>query len=254
MPRNVKIQVVKNSRTPVGVLHYLRQSRNLANSFLFILPLLIIYEMGILVTGSNVKNAGDVFIKFPLGVFGRDVALVFNLMVLGLMFAAFLYLEYQNRQNREIHLHIMPVMLIESALYAFFFGYVVTLLVYRLCPFVLSAPRGSGHAVHNVILSLGAGVYEEILFRLILLTLLYSLFVKHFEFHEAIGAFLSIVIGALVFAGVHYFGSLSDTFTGSSFAFRFIAGIVLSAIFIFRGLGIAVYTHALYDVMLALRI
>ena len=46
---------------------------------------------------------------------------------------------------------------------------------------------------------------------------------------------------------MHYIGEAGDAFTLSSFFFRLTAGIVLSAIFVFRGLGIAVYTHAIYD-------
>ena len=48
---------------------------------------------------------------------------------------------------------------------------------------------------------------------------------------------------------MHYVGTAADTFTMNSFLFRLAAGIVLSAIFVFRGLGIAVYTHTIYDVL-----
>jgi hypothetical protein len=44
-------------------------------------------------------------------------------------------------------------------------------------------------------------------------------------------------------------GPTGDSYSLSSFSFRLVAGIVLSAIFVFRGLGIAVYTHAIYDIL-----
>jgi len=55
-----------------------------------------------------------------------------------------------------------------------------------------------------------------------------------------------------VFSWMHYVGELGDVFTMTSFIFRFGAGIALGIIYFTRGLGIAVYAHATYDVMLVL--
>jgi hypothetical protein len=49
---------------------------------------------------------------------------------------------------------------------------------------------------------------------------------------------------------MHYIGMAGDSFSVSTFLFRTVAGVILSAIFIFRGLGIAVYTHAIYDILI----
>jgi hypothetical protein len=49
---------------------------------------------------------------------------------------------------------------------------------------------------------------------------------------------------------MHYIGVAGDSFSMSSFLFRTVAGFILSAIFIFRGLGIAVYTHAIYNILI----
>jgi hypothetical protein len=54
---------------------------------------------------------------------------------------------------------------------------------------------------------------------------------------------------ALLFTAMHYVGTLGDVFTNANFTFRALSGVILSAIFLFRGLGIAVYTHAIYDVL-----
>jgi len=67
------------------------------------------------------------------------------------------------------------------------------------------------------------------------------------------------VVGALVssvlFSALHYVGSLGDPFTLYSFLFRFLSGGIFSLIFGLRGLAVAVYTHAVYDIMvLVLRI
>ena len=105
----------------------------------------------------------------------------------------------------------------------------------------------------GIILSVGAGVYEEIVFRLLLITLLYFTLTTLLKIYKPIGAIISIITAALIFTFMHYVGSLSDSFTYTNFTFRFLAGIVLSTIFLFRGLGVVVYTHVIYDVLTVLK-
>ena len=59
----------------------------------------------------------------------------------------------------------------------------------------------------------------------------------------------AIVLSALLFSLVHYVGSMGDPFTLSSFLYRFIFGLLLNGIYVWRGFGIAAWTHALYDLM-----
>ncbi|HEX9659871.1 MAG TPA: CPBP family glutamic-type intramembrane protease, partial [Rhodothermales bacterium] len=62
-------------------------------------------------------------------------------------------------------------------------------------------------------------------------------------------AYLSAaLIGAAIFSAVHYVGPLGDPFTISSFAFRFLFGLMLNGLYILRGFGVVAWTHALYDV------
>jgi hypothetical protein len=63
---------------------------------------------------------------------------------------------------------------------------------------------------------------------------------------------LATVLGALVFSGFHYIGPYGDRLELSSFAFRAIAGVLFSGLYLLRGLGITAWTHALYDVFLSL--
>jgi hypothetical protein len=56
------------------------------------------------------------------------------------------------------------------------------------------------------------------------------------------------VVESVAFSAWHYTGSLGDSFELSSFVFRTVCGLVLTAIFALRGFAPAVWTHALYDV------
>ncbi|MFN3530895.1 MAG: type II CAAX prenyl endopeptidase Rce1 family protein [Candidatus Brocadia sp.] len=228
---------------------YFYRSKSLANSFLFILPLLILYEVGIAMLGSSIKNAADVVIKTPLALFGKNGSLIFNSLVIAFLFTSVFYIEKEYRFNSLI---FIP-MFMESMAYSLFMGYALGSIVYKvLFPCVLAKPFSTSIWM-EIILSVGAGVYEEIVFRLLLLTVLYYLFVTLLKINKPSGAIISIILGALMFTSMHYVGTISDSFTYANFTFRLLAGIFLSAIFMFRGLGIAVYTHAIYDVLSVLK-
>ena len=228
---------------------YFHRSKSLANSFLFILPLLVLYEVGIAMSGSHIKNTADVIVKTPLMFFGKNGSLIFNSLVIVFFFAAMFYIEKEHR----LSILIFIPMFLESIMYAVFLGYGVSFVVYKvLFPSTLASPI-SRDVWMGIILSVGAGVYEEIVFRLLLLSALYFLFANLLKVSKPISVVFSIIMGTLIFTSIHYVGTLGDSFTYTNFTFRLLAGIILSIIFMFRGLGVAVYTHAIYDVLSVLK-
>ena len=61
----------------------------------------------------------------------------------------------------------------------------------------------------------------------------------------------AVVISALIFAAFHYVGPYGEPLALGSFTYRTVAGLLFSALFLLRGFGITAWTHALYDVFLA---
>ena len=61
---------------------------------------------------------------------------------------------------------------------------------------------------------------------------------------------VATLAGALVFSAFHYIGPYGDRLELGSFAFRTVAGVLFSGLYLLRGFGIAAWTHALYDLML----
>jgi len=228
---------------------YFQRSKNLANSFVFILPLLVLYELGIALQSSNIKNTADIIIKTPLSLFGKNGSFIFNLLVIIFLLISIFYLE----KERSFQIFIFFPMFIESLVYALCIGYILGFLVYKiLFPYVLAAPLAM-HAWTSVLLSVGAGVYEEIVFRLLLISALYYICIHVLKTSRPFSAMISIALGALIFASMHYIGDTGNKFTYMNFTFRLLSGIILSTIFMFRGLGIAVYTHTIYDVFVVLK-
>ena len=98
-------------------------------------------------------------------------------------------------------------------------------------------------------LCLGAGIWEEILFRFILFNIL--LYLLSFIMDKTlIVLLLSIFISSSIFSLFHYIGSFGDVFTIYSFIIRFIGGVYLGIVYYYRGLGIAMFTHFIYDFIL----
>ena len=90
----------------------------------------------------------------------------------------------------------------------------------------------------------GAGIYEELLFRMILLNLGMGLLAWLRAGRQA-SLMGGIVISSLLFSAAHYVGPSGDSFNWLTFCFRFLAGVFFAVLYLYRGFGIAAGTHAL---------
>ena len=160
---------------------------------------------------------------------------------------------YEKRAGLKLVGRYVGLMFAESALYAVLLGSFVALVVgslFGMVPTILPLQDATTTATSfttQIILSLGAGVYEEFIFRFLLVTALYLILLS-VKIDTRLRYLIAAVVGALIFSGVHYTGSLGDVFTLSSFTFRFLMGLALNALYLTRGFGIAAVTHALYDI------
>ena len=97
-------------------------------------------------------------------------------------------------------------------------------------------------------ISLGAGLYEELVFRLLLLAVLHTVLVDMLRIGEAIGAITSIVIAAIAFTLYHPIAADDGSVEVFRVAFYLVAGVWLGILMLKRGFGIAVGAHATYDI------
>jgi hypothetical protein len=243
----------------VSLQLYFSTSREPRYAVLFAAPLLFLYEgLAMLLSGSamtGVRNGADVLLKtLFVAAGGRNGLLVFGVLLIGIG-GAIVWRDYR-RRGGALKPRVFAGMVGESVVYAALFGQVVGLLTNWL----LAGPplmQASGSTVAalplgtQLVVSLGAGLYEELLFRVLLVSALLAVGVRLGLARWAATA-LAIVGSAVVFSAFHYVGPYGDAFTVPSFAFRAIAGLLLSGLYVGRGFGIAAWTHALYDVMLAL--
>ena len=236
---------------------YLRRSCSPRYSVVFAAPLLVLYEvLSAALSGSavaGVRNGADVLLK---GLFvalgGRDGLVVFSVLLCGA--GATIVWRDVRKSGEGIRPAVLGWMLVESAAYAAVFGTVISFLTSVLLegPRVLSVGGAAALGLHTqLVVSLGAGIYEELLFRVILVSALLWLG-RRVGLSRGVSGVLAVVLSALIFSAFHYMGALGDTFTVASFTFRAIAGLALSALYLVRGFGITAWTHTLYDLGLAL--
>jgi hypothetical protein len=110
----------------------------------------------------------------------------------------------------------------------------------------------------NIVTGVGAGIYEELVFRLILICVLMMLFQDVIGLTRQNSIVLSVLISAALFSGHHHIiwmdGRLarSAPFNWTEFSFRTIAGVYFAILFAIRGFGITAGTHAFYDILATL--
>src|SRR5438445_724350 len=144
-------------------------------------------------------------------------------------------------------------MLGESLALALAFGIVVggiTSGVIGLLQTLALASSGDLTWWTRLMVSLGAGIYEELLFRVLLVTALSATARAVFGWTPVAAGVAATVLGAAIFSAFHYLGPYGDRLQVYSFVFRMIAGLFFSALYLLRGFGITAWTHALYDVSL----
>lgn len=255
-----------NATLPATRRTYWHNSRSPRYSLTFALPLLVLYEtMAVALSGpsNGIRNGADVLLKSvferTLGANGQPV---FGALLVGSML--FFIVRDRRRAAQPLKGGTFLAMLLESSALAAVFGTVVGLLTAQVVRTVGAATLGGAPGVGlalagpleslgwptALMVSLGAGLYEELLFRVLLVSALLWGAHKLMGWGPVASGIFATLAGALVFSAFHYVGPYGDQLQLASFVFRAIAGVAFSALYIVRGFGITAWTHALYDVML----
>ena len=243
------------TRTPVG-RDYWSQSRRPLASLLFAGPLLAIYETGLIFLGPSApRNGADAWLRERLKLLGfRDQVEYFLLpvLVVGILLGA----HYISRQPWRISRKVLIGMAGESlalavalwlswGLYEFFLHLIVHTVDLSI------NWRAVGDWLGTINSYFGAGIYEELLFRMILLNLFVGL-LAWLRAGRTASILGGIIITSLLFSAAHYIKPYGDQLKWSTFCFRFLAGAFFAVLYTYRGFGIAAGTHALYDVLVHL--
>jgi hypothetical protein len=109
-------------------------------------------------------------------------------------------------------------------------------------------PSGAKQHIARALTFVGAGIYEEVFFRLLLLPACYTAF-RILQAGARASAGLAVLATSLMFALAHYVGPAGDALVPYTFCFRAVAGVYFALLFLHRGFGITVGAHAAYDLI-----
>ncbi len=233
----------KTLTTPLNA--YLKETSDLRLSLLLVLPLLLIYEGAMAIAQVPVRNSAEVAVLHLFDALPWPGPTAVRLVIFAVLIIALTVLA----SGRRIKAGRIPILLGESFVLALVLG---PLLGWMLDTIGLSngmPVQGSAPLWHPLLLSVGAGVWEELVFRLGLLGGITFICIKVFRIGKPESLVLAIVISSLAFALYHHAGLHGEPIVGHRFAFRAIAGTILGILFVLRGLAVVVYMHVFYDLL-----
>jgi hypothetical protein len=204
------------------------------------LPIFLGYHLGVVLL--QVRNAADPVSSQLVKLAEHNIAIYWGLTLgIGAAVVALLFVLGRGESfDRKRFAFVSSEAVVYAFLMRFAAGYAVGA--------VTLGASGQG-MWQGVVMSLGAGFYEEIAFRVGLYGL-GALAIKAIfgTLPRTVMLIAWAVVTAMIFAGWHYVGPLSDAWDFRTFVFRATCGLVLTAIYVFRGFAPAVWTHTLYDV------
>lgn len=235
-------------RNPAGE-SYFRQSRRPLASLIFVLPLILVYEIGTWqfhLDGSGHTERRIVaftWIRQAFAHLGATGPLLAPAAVVALLLGWHIFARHPWRLRSMTP----ATMAGESALLSLPLILLVGLVTgTHLLIAPAEATRQWGALV---VLGIGAGVYEELIFRLIGFAVLHALLIDLLAIRAGIALAITVTITSLAFAGYHHVGG-EEPFTWMALLFRSAAGAWLGLVFAARGFGLAAGAHAAYDILL----
>ena len=242
---------------------YWSRSRQPLQILAFLLPLVIVYEacLGLLLPseeGVLTNKAHETLLKF-FDVFGLSVA---GGLYLGgaAIVVVLLVWHLLNRDPWRIDPATPGLMAVESLVLT------IPLIVLAAVLGASAAAAGGGAGGSGgppatdlagmsiwarLAISIGAGLYEELLFRMLLIAVLHTLLVDVAKLSSALGGTIAVAVSAAAFTLYHPLGDAGADGGASlqRIAFYFLAGLYFGAVYFLRGFGIVVGAHAFYDVI-----
>jgi membrane protease YdiL (CAAX protease family) len=226
-----------------GLLAYLKQRHDPLTGLLLTAPIFLLYHLGIL--AIDLRNGVDLVSVLTFELLERSLAL-YVVVTLGYV-AAIAVAAYLLRKRGTIKpAELLPVVG-ESVVLAIIMLFTVGWATQQLFDWQTGPP--AMNPFEKIVMAAGAGFHEELVFRVALFAGSALVLRKVARMGDTTSYLIAAVGSALIFSSVHYIGAMSDQFQLQSFVFRFLAGLYLAAIYRFRGFAVAVYTHAIYDVI-----
>jgi len=230
-----------------GVRGYFTSTRRASVSTAVTLPLLLLYNIGLLMPGNKSMNAADMLTGLVMRFAGLKGFLIVNgiLVCTSIVLLALLIKRGQFRPGHWL------LLCLEGLILGLLMGRCV---IYVMAEAHLLAVGGMDHPpfFQALTMSAGAGYWEELVFRLLMVGGPIAIARRGVTKQGGRGRLIltglvAVVISSFLFSLAHYLGQ--ESFDFYTFWYRTLSGLVFSSVFLLRGFAVAAYTHFLYDVV-----
>ena len=241
---------MSNSRTSNSLSNYhdryWRQTKRPINNVAMIVPLLLFFHISSAFYPSELL--APQLIGKALSFFGATANFLPPLLIIAVLLGQ----HAVKKQPWTIQPRTVAGMIGESIFWT------IPLVVLSFLTGEIAASSLAGDGDKSIFLQLvtgvGAGVYEEFVFRLVLISLVMFIFEDILEFRNRILPAATVIVGACLFSALHFdfMGFNGRPFQPSSFFILLAAGVLWGVLYISRGLGIAVGSHVIWNVYAAI--
>lgn len=214
-------------------------------SAVLVFPLFLTYQLGILGRGGSGQNGVDFITRALIELCERDLGNYLG--VIGALLLAYAALLVILRQYGRFNAHVFLPMLAESAFYATTMGTLILFAIHRFLEVIPQLAVAGAIPLGDIaVISAGAGLHEELIFRVIGMGGLGFLLAGITGPRRA--WVFALVLSSLIFSLAHHIGPAGEVFTFAAFVYRALAGVFFALVYQLRGFAVAAWTHALYDV------
>jgi len=226
---------------------YLKASSHRFYGAVTALFMLLLYEI-LIIWGNTadtiIRNAPEAWLRTFLNLLGiSHYYISFTMLTVALVAVPLFY-----SKEVQIRKAVFIGIILESVFWGLVSGLLINLVIARL---FMAAGSMTGSLLGDLGLAIGAGLFEELLFRVILTSALISICLKVIRI-KWLSMIVAVLVASLLFSAAHYIGSAGDTFQLYSFLFRFLAGLWFTTLYSIRGFAVVCLTHAFYDIFIIL--
>lgn len=245
-----------SSTSGAGLTDYWHAARRPLQVLVFLAPLIVAYELCLallLQTGDglrvNTVEAHKTLLTFftALGVAPTGGLYLGGIVMLVVLLAW----HVLARERWRVEGSVLLLMAIEVLIWT-----VPLLLLSHLIaarPELTAAPTGPTFAQldlpSRMAISVGAGLYEELVFRMIIIAMVHTLLVDLGKASELTGSTIAVLVSAAAFTFYHQLRGPDGAISTRKVLFFSAAGLYFGTLFLLRGFGIVVGVHALYDIV-----
>lgn len=216
------------------------------NCLVFVLPLLLIFHFGTAWFGTELLALQH--IDKILHYFGGTTVYLPALLII----AVLLFQHVAKSDRWKIDPSAVAGIVGESIIWMLpLIG--LGMLYGRISAQAAAAHPAPSKFTQEILLGIGAGIYEEFLFRMLFISLVMLFLSDVFGLKKDVTAILGVICGAVLFSMYHFVGQWPDSFPWTKFLYYSVAGVYLGTLYVFRGFGIAVGAHTAYNLYWAIR-